>query len=349
MTVLSAAWTMVLLGCGPSLPGWVGEVSLRESTVPEPGEVHSTQPAEAVQDALIAGGWQAWPGVTDEFLVDSHILRLERDGTWADLRQTDDGVRLLRLEAPPEPRPVSAASDVAMSGLPVELEGAPQLAGLLGCQSLGQDGEDGKGRADVEMRAGRYQWSSGRSTDNGSWTLDGDTLRMGPPWSRTCPSVAGVGKGIPQLVTCGASDLLWCGGLAPGPTVAVVVDDVQAARSDSRVARLVALANQPLEDVPFPGDAVVYLARESEPAAGDSSVKTAIRLRYTDSVRVPRASPRGPERSYAMLAERLAYRIRRDLGVPVSVERVEAPGDLRAGVTIHTVVGASDEVTSARP
>jgi hypothetical protein len=328
----------LLVGCGPSLPDWAGDVPLEAFTVPEPGEIHVESPAEPVQDALIAGGWQPWPGVTDEFLVDSHVLRLERAGVWADLRTTDTGVRLLKLEAPPEARPVSAI-DLATVPEPVSGDLRAKLPGLLGCQT--QHGE----RADVVLRAGRYQWSRGRIVRNGEWALSGDTLTLDPPWAVTCTSVAGIGRGIPQLVTCGAADLLWCGGLAPGPTVALVVDDVAAARTDARIGRIAALVNRPLEDVPFPGDAMVFLT--SGPASRDGRAKNAVHLRYTTNVAVPRAAARGPERSYSELAERLAYRIRRDLGVPVTVEAVDDPAALPAGIAIHAVVGVSGDVTTA--
>ena len=329
---------LLLFGCGPSLPEWAGEVDLTGFTVPTPDEVHIASPAEPVQDALIAGGWQVWPQLPDEFLVDSHVLRLERDGTWADLRTTDEGVRLLRLAAPPDARPVSPA-DLSKTWTVLDDDLEARLPSLLGCQTLHGD------RADVELRPGRYQWSSGRVVRNGDWTLAGDTLTVGAPWNVECRSVAGVGPGLPQLVSCGAQDLLWCGGAKPGPTIALVVDDVQRARTDARVTRIAALVNEPLEDVDFRGDGVIFLA----PASGDSAANSSVRLRYVRGVSVPRASARGADRTYQELAERLAYRIRRDLQVPVRVEAVDSAADLPAGIAIHTVVGASEEVSSRAP
>ena len=209
-------------GCGPSLPDWLSGLEAGAYEVVDESEVRfSTAPSE-IEDSLHDAGWVSWR-VGDESLVDSHHTRVERDGVWADLRSTERGARLLKLETPPQAQPISP---VQVPGLLSEPEKMLPLAQL--CQ---RDG------ADFRFTPGRYLASSGRAQQAGEWSIEGGVLTLSGAESLRCEGLVVVGEVTPKLISCGQEPLFWCG--TPGAPVTAVVD---AGGGDQQLARVAGVA-----------------------------------------------------------------------------------------------------------
>ncbi|MCB9677873.1 MAG: hypothetical protein H6737_22420 [Alphaproteobacteria bacterium] len=199
------AWA--LLGCGPSLPGWLPELGVGPIEAADADEVRIGAPAADVAAWLESHGWQGWR-VVDEDLIDSHHRRLDKAGVWVDVRSTETGSRVLLLEDGPPRREIAP---VALPGM-LEGEPAPLLAATAGCQASD---------ADVRFTPGRYLWSGGRVQHAGTWTIDGGALVLDGPKAMRCEGLVLVGGPYPTLVSCGPEPLVRCGA-PPGPTLAVL-------------------------------------------------------------------------------------------------------------------------------
>jgi len=212
------AW-LAMVGCGPSLPEWLPGLSPGPFEVVDASEVRfSANPAE-VEDSLHDAGWVSWR-VTDESVVDSHHTRVERNGVWADLRSTEQGSRLLKLDAPPQAHPISP---VEVPGLLSEPAKQLPLAQL--CQ---RDG------ADYRFTPGHYLASSGRAQRAGTWSVEGRVLTLSGAEALRCEGLVVVGEVTPKLISCGPDPLFWCG--TPSAPVTAVVDAGAGARQLSLVA-----------------------------------------------------------------------------------------------------------------
>ncbi|MEZ4321362.1 MAG: hypothetical protein R3F61_28065 [Myxococcota bacterium] len=286
---------LALTACGPSLPAWVPELGVEPVLSVEDDEVRLGVPPGQVAEWLLANGWRGWD-VVDESPVDSHHLRLERGDVWMDLRSTDDGSRLLRLDGLPAAQP---APEVV---LPALMDGDPaeRLLVAQGCQAPG---------ADVRFMPGRYQWSGGRVQAGGTWTIDGTSLVLEGAQARRCEGVKLVGTVLPQLVTCGPEPLVWCG-VPAMPTLAVL----DAGGGPEAVARAGAHASRPLDQPSY-----VF--------SGPAPRADGLEVRYAPDVV-----------GAAERAKKLAYRLRRDLGVPIALGRSE-PTSPSAVAAVVVVVG----------